>query len=136
VVRGEGEARSLPDRATIRLTVEGEAESRDEAFARAARDASAVDAVLARFSSATVRNSTAALIVQPRSRWKKGEAVRTGWQAARTSVVDVGALDQLADFIAELAAAGAAAVGPYWQLDLSNHAFGEARQCLPGGPAG
>lgn len=81
MVRGEGEARSLPDRATIRVTVDGEAESRDEAFARVARSASVVDAVLARFSSAIVRNSTAALIVQPRSRWKKGEAVRTGWQA-------------------------------------------------------
>jgi uncharacterized protein YggE len=103
-------------------------ESRDEAYARAAEGANAVDAVLARFSSAIVRNSTAALVVQPRSRWSKGEAVRTGWLAARTSVVDVGTLEQLPDLLAELAAAGATIGGPQWELDTSNHAYAEARQ--------
>ncbi len=89
VVRGEGEVRVMPDRASIRVLVDGEGASRDEAYESAARLARAVDAVLAAEAGSIERVTTAALVVQPRTRWRKGETVRTGWRAYRASVVEI-----------------------------------------------
>jgi uncharacterized protein YggE len=117
----------MPDKATVRVMVDGEGSSRQEAYNAAATAASAVDRVLAAEANALERVTTAALVVQPRTRWQKGEAVRTGWTAYRASVLEVRALERLGDLLAELAASGGALSGLTWDLDSSNVAYDHAR---------
>jgi uncharacterized protein YggE len=128
VVRGEGEASSLPDTAIIRVTVSGEGTSRDSAYDKAAADAKAVDDVIDRRRGSLERIGDARLIVQPKSRWKKGESVRTGWIARRLTIVEVSELVVIGELMAELAGAGADVGGPDWQLDPKNPAFSAARR--------
>ncbi len=120
IVRGEGQARALPDRAVLNVTVESEGADHDDAYRSASELATGVDEVLGRYQVAIDRATTAALVVQPKTRWRKGETVRTGWRASRSSVVDVVDLARLGDLVSELAAAGAAIAGPWWQLDPTN----------------
>jgi uncharacterized protein YggE len=128
LVRGEGEARSLPDTAIIRVTVSGEGTSRESAYDKAAADAKAVDEVIDHRRGSLERVGDARLVVQPKSRWKKGESVRTGWVARRMTVVEVGELVVIGELLAELAGAGADVAGPAWQLDPENPAFSAARR--------
>jgi uncharacterized protein YggE len=127
-VRGTAEVRVAPDRAVLHVTVDAEAAGRDDAYRTAAQTAAAVDAVLAAHESEIARTVTAALIVQPRTRWHKGETKRTGWLAARRSVVELAVFDRLGDLYAELTTAGATIVGPSWVVDEDNPAHREARR--------
>jgi uncharacterized protein len=128
VVRGEAVARVLPDRATVRAVVDGDGATRDEAYAAAAEPARAVDEVIERFGEVITRTSTSSLVVQPTTRWHKGESRRTGWRASRTSSIEVEDLGQLGDLAAALAVAGAAIDGPRWQLDPTNPIHEQLRQ--------
>ncbi len=128
IVRGEGQARAMPDRAVLRAAVEGEGSSRDDAYGEAARLARSVDDVVSGFGAVIDRAATAALVVHPKTRWKKGESVRTGWRASRTTVLEVVDLGRLGDLIAELSVAGAAISGPAWQLDPTNPVHGHVRR--------
>jgi uncharacterized protein len=127
VVRGTGHERAMPDRAIIRVTVEAEGAARDDAYREAARLAGQVDAAVANRPAAVDRTITTSLVVHPRTRWRKGESVRTGWRASRTSVVEVIDFAVLGDMLAELAAAGGAVDGPTWQLDPTNPVHGRVR---------
>jgi uncharacterized protein YggE len=127
IVKGRGEARSMPDRAVIQVGVDAEGASRELAYNEAAVATKQVDGVISSRSNALDRVSTATLVVHPKTRWKKGESVRAGWRASRTLVLEVTDFEQLGDLIAELAGAGASITGPYWQLDATNAAHGEAR---------
>lgn len=118
----------MPDRAVVQATVEGEGSLRDDAYGEAARLAGTVDQVVAGFGAAIDRAATAALAVHPKSRWKKGESVRTGWRASRTTVLEVVDLGRLGDLIAELSGAGAAISGPAWHLDPTNPVHGHVRR--------
>lgn len=128
VVRGSGQSRAMPDRAILRLVVDGEGRTRADAYDEAARRAAAVDEVLTRYAEDLDRTITAALVVHPKTRWHKGETQRTGWTASRTSSVEVVAFDRLGDLLAELAADGSTVNGPSWQLDPANAAHTEARR--------
>jgi uncharacterized protein YggE len=127
VVRGEGEVRTMPDLATLHVLVEGVALSRDEAYAEAARAAGAVDVVLQAEAGALGRVMTAALVVQPRTRWQNGQSVRIGWKAYRATLLEVRALERLGDLLAQLTTAGADISDLTWELDVSNAAYDEAR---------
>ena len=128
VVRGTGQARTMPDRALVRVHVEADGAARDDAYREAARLANQVDAVVANRQAAIDRTITTSLVVHPKTRWKKGESVRTGWRASRTSVVEVADFAVLGDLLAELAAAGAAVDGPTWQLDPTNPVHRQVRR--------
>jgi len=128
VVRGTAEATSLPDRAVVRVEVDGEGNSRDDAYREAATLAAKVDEVIAAHAGAIARNTTAALAVHPKTRWRRGESVRTGWRGTRTSVLEVTDFSHLGDLFAELASAGGAASGPFWRLDPTNPAHVDARR--------
>ena len=140
VVRGSGQSRAMPDRAILRLVVDGEGRTRADAYDEAARRAAAVDEGLTRYAQACAtfclgldpedldRTITAPLVVHPKTRWHKGETQRTGWTASRTSSVEVVAFDRLGDLLAELAADGSTVNGPSWQLDPANAAHTEARR--------
>jgi uncharacterized protein YggE len=128
VVRGEGEVHALPDRAVVHVRVDGEGASREEAYDTTARLVAAVDAVLAAEADGIDRVVTTALVVQPRTRWRKGESVRTGWRSARTSVVEIVTLDRVGALLAQVVAAGGAISGPTWELAPGHPAHDEARQ--------
>ncbi|HEY6278114.1 MAG TPA: SIMPL domain-containing protein [Streptosporangiaceae bacterium] len=128
LVRGQGEASAMPDHAAVQVTVEADGDSQQDAYSQAAEIAAAVDAVLAAHSAAVSRTTTTSLVVHPRTRWKKGEEVRTGWRATRTSAVEVTDFGQLGVLMAELVDAGAAVAGVSWELSLSNPVHDEARQ--------
>jgi uncharacterized protein len=128
IVQGSAEARTMPDRAVIRITIEGEGNDRDGAYQQAARSAAGVDEVIDNRSSAIDRSTTTALVVHPKTRWRRGENVRTGWRATRTTHVEVTGLDVLGDLIAELATSGGAVDGPYWQLDRTNAIHTDVRR--------
>ena len=118
----------MPDRALVRVTIEADGAARDDAYREAARLAGQVDAALAARQDAVERTITTSLAVHPKTRWKKGESVRAGWRASRTSAVEVVDFAVLGDLLAELAAAGASVDGPEWQLDPTNPVHGEVRR--------
>ncbi|HEX8803162.1 MAG TPA: SIMPL domain-containing protein, partial [Acidimicrobiales bacterium] len=128
LVRGTGQARVLPDRALVRVTVDGEGGSREEAYRQAEGLAAQVDRVVAAHAGAVDRTVTTALSVQPKTRWRRGESVRTGWRASRTTSLDVTDFARLGDLFADLVGAGGAVAGPYWQVDPDNAVYDEARR--------
>lgn len=127
-VRGEGEVTTLPDYATVHVTVEADAPSREEAYSRAARLAGEVDKQIAAHAAGISRTTTSSLTVIQRNRWKKGEAVPTGWRASRRSELRVTDLEGLGTLIAGLVEAGGAITGLSWAVSPNNAAFEEARR--------
>lgn len=118
----------MPDLASVRVSADGDGQSRDEAYQAASAVAAAVDGVLAEFESAIDRVTTAALAVQPKTRWRKGETQRTGWQAVRVSVVEITDTSRVGELLNALAGAGANISGLSWMVAPANESFALARQ--------
>lgn len=128
LVNGHGQARGMPDRAVVHVTAESEGRERDDAYGAAATICTAIDAVLAAHADAVERTVTSSVVVQPTTRWHKGATVKTGWQATRTSTVSISGIERLGELVAALIGAGAAVVGPEWELDPGHPAHAEARR--------
>jgi uncharacterized protein len=128
IVRGVGEVRAMPDLASLRVGVDGEGQSRDDAYRAASATAAAVDGVLSDYAASVGRVTTAALSVQPKTRWRKGETQRTGWQALRLSVVEISDTSQVGGLLSALAAAGASISGLSWSVAAANESYDLARQ--------
>ncbi|HSR82850.1 MAG TPA: SIMPL domain-containing protein [Streptosporangiaceae bacterium] len=128
IVRGVGEVRAMPDVASVRVSIDGEGQSRDEAYQMASSAAAAVDGVLADFDTAIDRVNTAALAVQPKTRWRKGETQRTGWHALRESVIEITDTSRVGDILNGLAGAGANISDLSWMVAMANESFALARQ--------
>ena len=128
VVRGRGEARALPDLASLRVEVAADHKSQDEAHEARAKQAAKVDVVLAEHRDAISRTTIASLWVQPRTRWHRGEDIRTGWRASRTSFVEIAVLDELSDIMSGVVEAGGAVHGPQWSMAPTNPAYDQARR--------
>jgi uncharacterized protein YggE len=128
IVKGRGQARSMPDRAVLDVQVEAEGATKEQAYNDAATSARQVDEVLSGRASAVDRVVTAVLLVHPKNRWRKGESIRTGWRAGRRTTVEVTDFSQLGELIAELTSAGGAVSGPAWRLDESNPVHRDARR--------
>ena len=127
VVRGTGEARTLPDLAILQIVASADDAAPERAQRRRGEIVAAVDAVLDEHAGAIARVLPAAVAVQPRTRWHKGETVQTGWRATRTTNVEVSGLDAVGRIMAGVAAAGAAVTGPRWSLQPGNPAHEAAR---------
>jgi uncharacterized protein len=128
VVRGTGEARALPDLASLRVEVTADRKTQDEAYEARADLAAEVDVVLSQHANAIARTTVASLWVQPRTRWHRGEDIRTGWRASRTTFVDVAVLDALGEIMSDVVAAGASVTGPNWSMASTNVAYDLARR--------
>lgn len=129
LVRGEAEVRCLPDRAMLNVVVDGEGNSQQDAFRRASDAARSVDAVFEKFADSLDRRITSGVVVRPKTRWKKGESITSGWIATRTTSLDVKDFTTLGEMISQLPSAGATSLsGPFWRVDPSNEAHTEARQ--------
>ena len=124
VVRGDGQASAMPDLAVVWLTVEADADSGQEAYARASVACEAVDAVLADHADAIERLMTASLVLAPLSRYRQGA---WGYRARRTTSLDVTNFDALGRLLAQVVDAGGTPDGLSWQLRPSNPVFDEAR---------
>lgn len=118
----------MPDLASVRVSVDGESQTREDAYRLASTTAAAVDGVLANFEAAIDRATTTALNVQPKTRWRKGESQRTGWQAFRASVVEIKDTSRVAELLSALAGAGATIDGLSWLVAPANESFALARQ--------
>jgi hypothetical protein len=118
----------MPDLASVRVGVDGQGQSREEAYQTASTTAAAVDRVLADFETAIDRVTTAALAVQPKTRWRKGETQRTGWQALRMSVVEIKDTTRVGELLNALAGAGASISDLSWMVAPANESFARARQ--------
>ena len=118
----------MPDLASVRVGVDGEGRSREEAYQVASVAAASVDRVLADYEAATDRVTTAALTVQPKTRWHKGETQRTGWQAARVTVVEIRDTAKVGEMLNALAGVRADISGLSWMVTPSNPSFALARQ--------
>jgi uncharacterized protein YggE len=127
IVRGSAEVRIPPDRALVHVTLDADGGSRDDAYRGAARTAAAVDAIFEQHASETDRIVTTALAVQPLTRWRKGELIRTGWRATRRSTVEVVEFGGLGALLADLVGAGATIGGPDWVVDDTNDAVDRVR---------
>ena len=128
VVRGTGEARALPDLASLRVEVTADRKSQDEAYQARADIAAKVDFVFQRHANAVARTTVASLWVQPRTRWHRGEDIRTGWRASRTTFVEIMVLDALGVIMSAVVEAGGAVQGPQWSMASTNPAFDQARR--------
>lgn len=128
IVRGVGEVRAMPDLASVQVGVDGEGPSREEAYQIASATAAAVDGVFADFEAAIDRVTTAALAVQPKTRWRKGESQRTGWQAFRVSVAEITDTSRVGELLNALAGAGASISGLSWMVAPANQSFALARR--------
>jgi uncharacterized protein YggE len=128
VVRGTGEVQVLPDLATLHIVVAADHATPDGAQRRRGEVTAGVDAVLDQHGEAISRTLPAAVGVQPRTRWQRGEAVRTGWRATRTTLVEVTGLDAIGRIMAGVAEAGAEVTGPRWSLVPDNPAHEAARR--------
>ncbi|MGE3619032.1 MAG: SIMPL domain-containing protein [Acidimicrobiia bacterium] len=128
IVEGRASAAVVADRATLHVRVRAESATRDDALARAAAVAAAVDAALAARGEAVARAVGAVLSVHPRTRWHDGEEQQTGWAAARDTRVEVTGLDELGTLVGELVAAGAEVHGPSWTVDPTNPVHAEVRR--------
>ena len=89
--------------------------------------AAVVDAALEQHAGDTDRVVTDALAVQPLTRWRKGELIRTGWRATRRSTVEVVGFDGLGSLLADVVGAGAMIAGPEWIVDDGNAAIDRVR---------
>ena len=127
IVRGTGEVRTVPDLAVLRVVATADAPSAESAQRRRGEIVAAVEAVLDEHAEAIARVLPAAVAVQPRTRWHKGESVQTGWRAVRTTNVEVSGLDAVGRLMAGVATAGAAVTGPRWSLQPDNPAHDAAR---------
>jgi uncharacterized protein YggE len=128
VVRGTGEARALPDLASLRVEVTADHKTQEEAYEARAKLAARVDVVFAQHRNAISRTTIASLWVQPRTRWHRGEDIRTGWRASRTTFVDVVVLDALGEIMSGVVEAGGAVQGPQWSMAPTNPAYDLARR--------
>jgi uncharacterized protein YggE len=128
VVRGVGEVRTMPDLASVWVGVDGEGQSRDEAYKAASTAAAAVDLVLVEYESVCDRVTTAALAVEPTTRWRKGENQRTGWHALRLAIVEVKDTSAVGELLNALAGAGGNISRLTWTVAPTNEAFALARR--------
>jgi uncharacterized protein YggE len=109
--------------------VEGDGSSQQDAYTKAAEAARDVDAIFERYSIGFARKMTANLTVFPKTRWKKGESIKTGWRASRSTVLEITDLKSLGVLVAELSASGVAIIhGPMWQLNPNNDVHERARR--------
>lgn len=128
VVCGTGEARALPDLASLRVETTADHKSREGAYEARAKLSARVDVVFAQHRNAIGRTTVASLWLQPRTRWHRGEDVRTGWRASRTSFVEVVVLDALGEIMAGVVEAGGTVQGPQWGMAPTNPAYDQARR--------
>ena len=117
----------MPDRAEIGIAIEGDGGSREAAYRAASDLAIGVDTVLTDMAESVERVVTTVLTVQPRTRWRKGEASRAGWRATRSSRVSIKDLGRVGELIALVVEAGGSVAGPDWLVDRDNAAHDEVR---------
>jgi uncharacterized protein YggE len=129
VVSGTGETTTLPDKATIRVSVETDGTTSAQALDR---NASEMQQVLDRLRAEGVADDkieTASVVVYPNRYYDPatGREKTTGYRAQNTVTVTFDDLNIIGDIFAAMTEAGADSVyGPNWQLSDDNPAVATA----------
>ena len=128
VVRGTGRLEVQPDAARLRIDARARANDSSAAHTQAAIIAAAVDALLERHTEAIRRRSTSGLLVTPVHEWTDKGRQFAGWDAVRSSTVEVVDAAAIGPLFAGLADADAVTGDLEWVVDDDNAAHGEARR--------
>lgn len=122
-VNGEAELRVLPDRATLSVAAEIDAETAEAAADEAHRVARAFVEAAEKLGAREEQIRSTAVHVSPRMRWeeKRRQQVRDGFRGRRDIVVEIDDLEKLGDFIAAAQRAGVTHISPP-QLEASDAA--------------
>lgn len=128
VVRGEAERPVEPERATVWLTVWGAGARPSAAMDALAPRAAALDGVLDDRSAAIATRTTAALTLHELFDHRNGRTVTTGFEAQRTTSVDVVDLGAVAGLLrAAVDVAEARVRGPAWSIGADHPVHREVR---------
>lgn len=128
VVRGTGSVEVAPDAARLVLVARARAADAPSAHAAASAIAAAVDALLAGQQDALRRKSTTGLLVSPAHEWRDGGQHFVGWDAVRSTTIEVVDVEAIGALFAGCAEAGAQAGSVQWLVDPGNPGHGEARR--------
>ena len=128
VVRGRGTVEVEPDAAVLVAEARARAIDPSAAHAAAAGIASAVDELLDRAGTAVRRRSTSALLVTPSYEWRDNARQFVGFDAVRSSTIEIVDSGSIGDIFAGLASVRANAGNLRWVIDRDNPAHAEARR--------
>jgi uncharacterized protein YggE len=128
VVRGRGTVEVEPDAAVLVAEARARAIDPSAAHAAAAGIASAVDELLDRAGAAVRRRSTSALLVMPTYEWREGGRQFAGFDAVRSSAIEIVDSTAIGDIFAGLATVRANVGNLRWIIDHDNAAHVEARR--------
>lgn len=129
VVSGTGKVTTLPDEASIQVSVQSEGTTANQALDQNSKD---MQKVLDRLKAEGVKDTdieTSNVVVYPNRHWdeKKGQETTTGYRAENTITVTFTDLSVIGDVFAAAVEAGADNVyGPTWQLSEDNPAVATA----------
>ncbi|NLV56003.1 MAG: SIMPL domain-containing protein [Acidimicrobiales bacterium] len=130
-VNGEATRRVGPDRATVRLTVEGRGAAAGSAVADLRSATAPVDAALGRHHASITAREASRVTARPNV-WRDartGEERRDGYVATRTTSVEVAPAAAVASLIDDVTATvpDVAIDGPWWTVDPDNPVHAEVR---------
>lgn len=117
-----------PDVAVLVAEARARAIDPSAAHAAAAGIASAVDELIDRAGAAVRRHSTSALLVTPSYEWVDGDRQFVGFDAVRSSTIEIVDSGAIGDVYAGLASVRATAGNLRWVVDRDNPAHAEARR--------
>lgn len=127
-MQGTGSVEVAPDAARLVVTARGRAGTSADAHATAAAIATAVDALLVDHADAIRRRSTSGLLVSPAHEYRDGSRHFVGWDAQRSTTVEVVDVEAIGPLFAGFADAGAIAGSVEWVVDPENPGHAEARR--------
>jgi uncharacterized protein YggE len=128
VVQGAGSVEVAPDAARLAVSARGRAGTSAEAHAAASAIATAVDALLVDHADSIRRRSTSGLVVSPAHEWRDGNRHFVGWDALRTTTIEVVDVEAIGPLFAGFADAGAVAGSIEWVVDPDNVGHTQARR--------
>lgn len=128
VVRGRGTVEVEPDAAVLVAEARARAIDPSAAHAAAAGIAAAVDELLDRAGAAVRRRSTSALLVTPTYEWRDNGRQFVGFDAVRSSAIEIVDSTSIGDIFAGLATVRANVGHLRWIIDRDNAAHVEARR--------
>lgn len=128
VVRGRGAVEIEPDAGVLVAEARGRAIDPSAAHAAAAGIAAAMDELLDRAGATVRRRSTSALLVTPTYEWRDNGRQFVGFDAVRSSTIEIVDSGAIGDIFAGLATARANIGTLRWVVDRENPVHGDARR--------
>lgn len=125
----KGSARTLvpAELATLAVTINGEGRTSEVACDAVAKVAHTVDDILAVREASLGTVSVDHVNVSPKREWRDDRWVDRGWQASRTTRVDVVDLAEVSELVGALGSLGVQIDGPSWSVRDDHAAYDQVR---------